>query len=47
MLAAVDWIEAGFLAKTLRLSDDELRRLTAEHVAAQYINDRAPCACTD
>ena len=30
MLAAVDSIEAGFLAKTLRLSDDELRRQTAE-----------------
>ncbi|HXB87505.1 transcriptional regulator [Mycobacterium sp.] len=38
MLAAVDSIEAGFLAKTLRLSDDELRRQTAELVAAHYIN---------
>jgi hypothetical protein len=38
MLAAVDSIEAGFLAKTLRLSDDELRRQTAELVAGQYIN---------
>jgi hypothetical protein len=38
MLAGVDWIEAGLLAKTLRLSDDELHRQTAELVAAQYIN---------
>ena len=38
MLAAVDWIEVGFLAKASRLSDEELRWLTAELVAAQYIN---------
>jgi hypothetical protein len=38
MLAGVDWIEAGFLAKTMELSEDELRRQTAELVAAQYIN---------
>jgi hypothetical protein len=38
MLAGVDWIEAGFLAQTLRVSDEELRRQTAELVAAQYIN---------
>jgi hypothetical protein len=41
MLAGVDWIDAGFLAKTLGLSDDELRRQTAELVAAQYINVHA------
>ena len=38
MLAGVDWIEAGFLAKTMGLSEEELRRQTAELVAAQYIN---------
>ena len=38
MLAAVDRIEAGFFAKTLRLTDQELRRHTAELVAAQYID---------
>jgi hypothetical protein len=38
MLAGVYWIDAGFLAKTLRVSDDELRHQTAELVAAQYIN---------
>jgi hypothetical protein len=38
MLAGVDWIEAGFFAKTLRLTDQEFRRQTAELVAAQYIN---------
>ena len=38
MLAGVEWIEVRLLATTLRLSDDELRRQTAELVAAQYIN---------
>ncbi len=38
MLAGVDWIDAGFLAKTLRVGDEELRRQTAELVAEQYIN---------
>jgi hypothetical protein len=38
MLAGVDWIDAGFLAKTLRVGDEELRQQTAELVAAQYIN---------
>ncbi len=38
MLAGVDSIEAGFFAKTLRLTDQEFRRQTAELVAAQYIN---------
>jgi hypothetical protein len=38
MLAGVDWIEARFFAKTLRLTDQEFRRQTAELVAAQYIN---------
>ena len=38
MLAGVEWIDAGFLAKTMELSDDELRRQTSELVAAQYIN---------
>jgi hypothetical protein len=38
MLAGVDWIDAGFLAKTLGLGDAELRRQTAELVAGQYIN---------
>jgi hypothetical protein len=37
-LASVDWIEAGFFAKTLRLTDQELRRQTAELVAAQYVD---------
>jgi hypothetical protein len=37
-LAAVDWIEAGFLAKMLRLTDPQLRGQTAELVAAQYID---------
>ncbi len=38
MLAGVDSIDAGFLAKTLRVGDEELHRQTAELVAAQYIN---------
>lgn len=38
MLAGLDCIDAGFLAKTLRLSDEELRQQTAELVAAQYIS---------
>jgi len=38
MLAGVDWIEAGFLAQTLRLTGQEFSRQTAELVAAQYIN---------
>jgi hypothetical protein len=38
MLAGVEWIDAGFLAKTMELSEDELRRQTSELVAAQYIN---------
>jgi hypothetical protein len=38
MLAGVDWIEAGFFAKTLRLTDLEFRRQTAELLAAQYID---------
>jgi hypothetical protein len=38
MLAGVEWIDAGFLAKTMELSEDELRRQTAELVAAQYID---------
>jgi hypothetical protein len=38
MLAGVEWIEAGFFAKTLRLTDHEFRRQTAELVAAQYID---------
>jgi hypothetical protein len=38
MLAGVEWIDAGLLAKTLELSEDELRRQTSELVAAQYIN---------
>ena len=41
MLAGVDWIEAGFLAKTLRVGEEELRRQTAELVAAQYIDVHA------
>jgi hypothetical protein len=38
MLAATECIEAGFLAATLRVSRTELRRQTAELVAAQYID---------
>jgi hypothetical protein len=38
MLAGVEWIDVGFLAKTMELSEDELRRQTSELVAAQYIN---------
>ena len=38
MLAGVEWIDAGFLAKTMELSEDELRRQTSELVAAQYID---------
>jgi hypothetical protein len=38
MLASLECIDAGFLAKTLRLSDEELRRQTAELVAARYIS---------
>jgi hypothetical protein len=38
MLAGVEWIDAGFLAKTMELSEDELRRRTSELVAAQYVN---------
>jgi Winged helix DNA-binding domain len=38
MLAGLDCIDAAFLAKTLRLSAEELRKQTAELVAAQYIS---------
>jgi hypothetical protein len=38
MLAAVDSIEAGFLAKTLRVGGEEFHRQAAELVAAQYID---------
>lgn len=38
MLAGLDWIEAGFFAKMLRLTEQQLRRQTAELVAAQYID---------
>jgi hypothetical protein len=38
MLAGVDSIDAGFLAKTLRVGDEELHQQTAELVAAQYID---------
>jgi len=38
MLAGVEWIDVGFLAKAMELSEDELRRQTSELVAAQYIN---------
>lgn len=38
MLAGVEWIDAGLLAETMELSEDELRRQTSELVAAQYIN---------
>jgi len=38
MLAATDWIEVGFLAATLRVSQAELRRQTAELVAAQRLD---------
>jgi hypothetical protein len=38
MLAGVEWIDAGFLAKTMELSEDELRWQTSELVAAHYIN---------
>jgi len=37
MLAGVDSIDAGILAKTLRVGDEELHQQTAELVAAQYI----------
>jgi hypothetical protein len=37
-LASVDWIEAGFFAKTLHLTDLELHRQTAQLVAAQYVD---------
>jgi hypothetical protein len=38
MLASVEWIEAGFFAKTLGVSDEELHQRTAELTAAQYID---------
>lgn len=38
ILAGVDWIDAEFLAKTLRINDEELSRQTAELVAPQYIS---------
>jgi hypothetical protein len=38
MLAGVDSIDAGFLAETLRVGDEELHQQTAELVAAQYID---------
>jgi hypothetical protein len=38
MLAGVDSIDAAILAKTLRVSNDELHRQTAELVAAKYID---------
>jgi hypothetical protein len=38
MLAGVDSIDAGILAKTLRVSDEELHRQTAELVGAKYID---------
>lgn len=38
MLAGVDCIDAGFLAKILRLSDGELGKQIAELVAAQYLS---------
>jgi hypothetical protein len=38
MLAGVDSIDAGILAKTLRVGDEELHRQLAELVAAQYID---------
>lgn len=38
MLAGVGCIDAGFLARTLRLSDEELGKQIAELVAAQYIS---------
>jgi hypothetical protein len=38
MLAGVEWIDVRLLAKTMELSEDELRRQTSELVAAQYIN---------
>jgi hypothetical protein len=37
MLAGVDSIEAGILAQTLRVGDEELHQQTVELVAAQYI----------
>jgi hypothetical protein len=37
-LAGVDWLDAGFLAKTLRLTDEGLRQHTAELTAAQYVS---------
>jgi hypothetical protein len=36
ILAGVDWIDAEFLAKTLRMNDEELSRQTAELVAVQW-----------
>jgi hypothetical protein len=38
MLAACDWIEAGLLAGLVHVSEAELRRQTAELVAAQHID---------
>jgi hypothetical protein len=38
MLAGVDSIDARFLAKTLRVGNEELHQQTAELVAAQYID---------
>jgi hypothetical protein len=37
MLAGLDCIEAEFVAEMLRVTDEELRRQTAELLAAQYI----------
>jgi hypothetical protein len=37
-LAGLNWIEAGFFAKVLRATDQELRRQIAELIAAQYIS---------
>jgi hypothetical protein len=38
MLAGVDSIETGFLAKTLRIGEEEFHRQAAELIAAQYID---------
>jgi Winged helix DNA-binding domain len=38
MLASLECIDAGFLAKMLRSSDEELRQQVGELVAAQYIS---------
>jgi hypothetical protein len=38
MLAGVDSIDAKFFAKILRVSDDELRRRTADLVASRYVD---------